>query len=432
MGPARIKSLDGGVLRLAVPNEFFVEWLSEHYLKSINDAVSEALGRPVKVALIVEEGAAESGNGGSQIDHVRGDPVPCEPPCPLHRNGDLNPNYTFDNLVVAGNNQLANAACMAVLEKPGATYNPLFIYGGSGLGKTHMLHAIGHAAAKGTGVERVFYVSAERFMNEMIQSIRQGTSLAFRDRYRRADVLLIDDVHFLGGKESTQEEFFHTFNCIHDAGRQIVLTCDRPPKEIPRVEERLISRFTWGLVVDIQRPDLETRIAILKKKAARLGFKLGQDVAVTIAEIAKANIRELEGSLLRVQAHARLTGHDPTPETVVELLGEVLRPQHRAPTPQEVQSIVAKHYGISPKDLCGRKRTNAVAFPRQLAMYLCRSHLEVPLSEIGEVFGGRDHTTVLYACAKIESLLREDTSFRKAVANLVERLDRRGDNMLAN
>jgi chromosomal replication initiator protein len=333
---------------------------------------------------------------------------------------------------VASNNQLANAACLAVLEKPGAMYNPLFIYGGSGLGKTHMLHAIGHAVLKDGGNDRVFYVSAERFMNEMIISIQQGTALAFRDKYRHAELLLIDDVHFLGGKESTQEEFFHTFNSLYDSGRQIVLTCDRPPKEIPRVEERLISRFTWGLVVDIQKPDFETRVAILHKKAERLGFRLSQDVALTIAKIATANIRELEGSLLRVQAHARLSGQDPTPETVALLLAEVLRPQHRALTVQEVQSVVANHYGLQSKDLCGRRRTNTVAFPRQLAMYLCRTHLDVPLAEIGENFGGRDHTTVLYACAKVESLIKGDLTLRRTLSTLVDRLRQRGDNLLTN
>jgi chromosomal replication initiator protein len=432
LSPAKIKSLDGGILNLSVPNEFFVEWLSEHYLKSLTEAVSEALGRPVKVALAIDERPVKGGNGGSQVDDAWRAQALCEPPRPLPRDGHLNPSYTFANFIVASNNQLANAACMAVLEKPGTTYNPLFIYGGSGLGKTHMLHAIGHAALAGANTERVFYVSAERFMNEMIFSIQQGTTLAFRDKYRRAELLLIDDVHFLGGKESTQEEFFHTFNSIHDSGRQIVLTCDRPPKEIPRVEERLISRFTWGLVVDIQRPDLETRIAILHQKAARLGFALSQDVAITIANIATANVRELEGSLLRVQAQARLTGTEPTPETVAQLLGEVLRPQHRALTVQEVQSLVAKHFGLQPKDLCGRRRTNNVAFPRQLAMYLCRTYLDVPLAEIGRTFGGRDHTTVLYACAKVDALLTEDPSIKRTLSSLVDHLNRRRDNLFTN
>lgn len=453
VSPTAIKGLNAGVLTISVPNEFFVEWLSEHYLAALTQAASDALGRPVKVEFCIDPCAAKnSGAAAPQVSAIDDDGSglaghQClEPasrprasfagPEPGHRshNGyaSLNSNYTFGNFVVGGNNQLAAAACRAVSERPGSAYNPLFIYGGSGLGKTHMLHAIGHAALNVHGGDGVCYVSSERFMNEMIASIQQGTTLAFRNKYRRARLLLIDDVHFLGGKESTQEEFFHTFNSLHEAGRQIVLTSDRPPKEIPRVEERLISRFTWGLVADIQRPDLETRVAILRKKAARQGMALSSDVAHAIAQIAAGNIRELEGSLLRVKAHAQLSGHPLTPEVVAQVLGDILNPHRKSATIQDVQQLVARHYGLRPQDLCGRKRTNSVAFPRQVAMYLCRVNLDVPLALIGERFGGRDHTTVLYACTKIETQLQTDNYLRKTIKTLSERVAGAVENLFMN
>lgn len=459
LSPASIGGLNAGVLRLAVPNDFFVEWIGEHYLRFLNEAASDSLGRPVKVEIFADDRASQGGNGagdgeagidtaekndncyahtgnGSGREHVT------ISTSPSHGHGRglqdprgcaaLNGNYTFDNLVVAGSNQLAAAACRAVCERPGTAYNPLFIYGGSGLGKTHMLHAIGHAALGDASSNGVYYVSAERFMNEMIASIQQGTALAFRNKYRRARLLLIDDVHFLGGKEGTQEEFFHTFNSLHEAGRQIVLTSDRPPKEIPRVEDRLISRFTWGLVADIQRPDLEMRIAILHQKAVRQGIKLSSDVALAIARMARSNIRELEGSLLRLKAHAQLTGQPLTAEMVGDFLGEILRPQRALPTVNDVQRAVARHFALRPQDLCGRKRTNAVALPRQLAMYLCRAQLDIPLAEVGEQFGGRDHTTVLYACSKVESKLRTDPALRRTLNTISGALFGAGENVFAN
>jgi chromosomal replication initiator protein len=449
LGPGKIKGLETGVLRLAVPNEFFVEWLSEHYARALNESASDALGRPVRVELSVDgllgagskssetggNGGAEGGNG-SGASGGQNRPVESTECCiPRQSQASctgLNPNYTFDSFVVAGSNQLATAACMAVAERPGAAYNPLFVYGGSGLGKTHMLHAIGHATTDGGKLDGVCYLSAERFMNEMIASIQQGTALAFRNKYRHARVLLIDDVHFLGGKEGTQEEFFHTFNSLYEAGRQIVLTSDRPPKEIPRVEDRLISRFTWGLVADIQKPDLETRVAILEKKAARQGFALAPDVALAVAKMANGNIRELEGSLLRVKAHAELTRQPLTPDVATELLCDIFRAPIRIPTVEDVQQLVAKHFGMRPQDLCGRKRTNCVAFPRQVAMYLCRVLLDVPLAQVGAKFGGRDHTTVLYACSKIEAQLKIDPSLRRTLASLTGRLPGGGDNVFIN
>jgi chromosomal replication initiator protein len=266
----------------------------------------------------------------------------------------------------------------------------------------------------------------------MIASIQQGTALAFRNKYRRARLLLIDDIHFLAGKESTQEEFFHTFNSLHEAGRQIVLTSDRPPKEIPRVEDRLISRFTWGLVADIQRPDLETRVAILQKKAAKQGTVLTPDVALAIAQMASGNIRELEGSLLRVKAHAQLAGLPITPAVVEQVLDDILHPHKKSATVRDVQQLVARHFGLRPQDLSGRKRTNSVAFPRQVAMYLCRLNLDVPLAAIGESFGGRDHTTVLYACSKIESQLKTDPYLRKTVKTLSARVTGNVENLFMN
>ncbi len=460
LGPGKIKGLDAGVLKLAVPNEFFVEWLSEHYARVLNESASDALGRPVKVEISVDEllavaseaggngdcaGSGHNGGGGNGCSHDGNGgrremtnfqaavPQDCRIP---HQDGApcavLNPNYTFDSFVVAGSNELATAACKAVAERPGCAYNPLFIYGGSGLGKTHMLHAIGHAATNGRRPDGICYVSAERFMNEMIASIQQGTALAFRNKFRHAGLLLIDDVHFISGKEGTQEEFFHTFNSLYEAGRQIVLTSDRPPKEIARVEDRLISRFSWGLVVDIQKPDLETRVAILEKKAARQGFNLGPGVALAIARMANGNIRELEGSLLRVKAHAELTRQPLTPDVAAQLLCEIFREPARTVTVQDVQQLVAKHFGIRPQDLCGRKRTNCVAFPRQVAMYLCRALLDTPLAEIGDKFGGRDHTTVLYACSKVEAQLKIDPRLRKTVTTLTGRIPGGGENLFIN
>lgn len=449
VSPAKIKGLDGGVLKLSVPNEFFVDWLSEHYARTIVDAAAVALGRPVKVEFCIDPVAAECSTPVcNQETETRNSGSPCAPaqskpstpelpriasaPRVSRAYFCLNSNYTFDSFVVGGNNELAAAAGRAVSERPGSAYNPLFIYGGSGLGKTHMLHAIGHAVAGSCGGEGVCYVSAERFMNEMIASIQQGTALAFRNKYRHARLLLIDDVHFLGGKESTQEEFFHTFNSLYEAGRQIVLTSDRPPKEIPRIEERLISRFSWGLVADIQKPDLETRVAILQKKAARQGIDLSPEVALAIAQMANANIRELEGSLLRVKAHAQLAGASLTPEVVAQVLGDILHPHKKSATVQDVQQLVARHFGLRPQDLCGRKRSNAVAFPRQIAMYLCRVNLDVPLALIGERFGGRDHTTVLYACSKIETQLKTDHYLRKTVKALSERVTGNVENTFMN
>jgi chromosomal replication initiator protein len=453
VSPVRIKGLDAGVLTLSVPNEFFVDWLSEHYAAPLTEAACSAVGRPVKIDFCVEPRAAEcsipagnadpgNDNAGSGDEENHSPAIVAAQPVsrpryetsslPRHTYASLNSNYTFDNFVVGGNNELAAAACRAVSERPGNAYNPLFIYGGSGLGKTHMLHAIGHAALRGQHGDGVCYLSAERFMNEMIASIQQGTALAFRNKYRRARLLLIDDVHFLGGKESTQEEFFHTFNSLHEAGHQIVLTSDRSPKEIPRVEERLISRFTWGLVADIQRPDLETRVAILQKKAAKQGMKLSPEVGLAIAQMASGNIRELEGSLLRVKAHAQLAGQPLTPEVVAQVLDDILCPHKKSATVNDVQQLVARHYGLRPQDLCGRKRTNSVAFPRQVAMYLCRVNLDVPLAVIGEKFGGRDHTTVLYACSKIETQLKTDHYLRKTIRTLSERVAGNVENVFMN
>jgi chromosomal replication initiator protein len=322
--------------------------------------------------------------------------------------------------VVGGSNKFAHAAARAVAENPAHSYNPLFIYGGVGLGKTHIMQAIGNQVL-GTKPElRVCYVSAEKFMNEMIYSIQHGSTIAFRNKYRGMDVLLIDDVQFLAGKESTQEEFFHTFNSLYDAHKQIVLTSDRPPKDIPTLEERLVSRFEWGLVTDIQAPDFETRVAILRKKAEGEDLEIPDEVFHMIAEAVKANIRELEGSLVKLIAFSSVTGQEITRELAGEVLKDLLVPEARTISVDDIKRVVAAHFKISPEALVSRKRTSAIAFPRQVAMYLARMLTNASLTDIGMAFGKRDHTTVMHACDKIGEKVRTDPNFQAVTDRLVE------------
>jgi chromosomal replication initiator protein len=329
----------------------------------------------------------------------------------------LNERYSFDRFVVGPNNQLSAAACRAVAEAPARMYNPLFVYGGVGLGKTHLMHAIGHAIAARDASKRIAYVSSERFTNDLIASIQEGRMADFRRRYREIDLLLIDDVHFLGEKERTQEEFFHTFNALHDAQRQIVMTSDRPPKEIPGLEERLVSRFEWGLVTDIKPPDLETRVAILRKKAAVDSIALDDEVLEFIARNCRSNVRELEGAIIKLLAYASLTRRDVTTDLAREALGGVLKELEvsRAVTPHVIRERVAQEWGVSVDGLVSKKRTKELTVPRQVAMFLIREMLDVPLIEIGRLFGGRDHSTVIHSINKIEEDLRSDLTFETRV-----------------
>src|SRR5207247_2341609 len=332
----------------------------------------------------------------------------------------LTPRYTFDTFVVGSSNQFAQAACQAVAELPSKAYNPLFIYGGVGLGKTHLLHAVGYQSARLFPGMVVVYITSERFTNELINAIRYDRTAEFRSRYRNIDLLLIDDIQFISGKERTQEEFFHTFNTLYESRKQIIVSSDSPPKDIPEIEERLRSRFEWGLIADIQPPDFETRVAILKKKAALERVRLADDVAYLIASRVKSNIRELEGSLTRMIAFCALTGREMSVDLAQEVLGELWGEEEKIITIEQIQRKVAEAYGIKLSDLKAKNRTKAVAFPRQIAMYIARQLTHASLSEVGRAFGGKDHTTVLHAVDKIQVLLQEDPKLRKAIDGLIQ------------
>jgi chromosomal replication initiator protein len=331
----------------------------------------------------------------------------------------LNPRYNFDSFVVGAANRLAQAAAMAVAESPARAYNPLFLYGGVGLGKTHLLHAIGNTAQE-NGLN-VLYVSSEEFTNDMISAIRTHTTQAFREKYRVPDVLLIDDIQFIAGKESTQEEFFHTFNTLHGQDKQIVISSDRSPKAMSTLEERLRSRFEWGLIADIQPPDYETRLAILGSKADRMGREIPPAIMEAIAQRMQSNIRELEGALNRIVAHADLRGIPLTPELVDTALVDLL-PQRRQTSPDEIIRMVAEAFGITVEQILARNRARQVALPRQIAMYLLREEAQISLPQIGEALGGRDHTTVMYACEKVSGLLEEDDRLRRQVVDIRDQL----------
>jgi chromosomal replication initiator protein len=332
----------------------------------------------------------------------------------------LNPRYTFDTFIVGPSNQFADAACRAVAEAPSRSYNPLFIYGGVGLGKTHLMHAIGHYVLQHDRTLNLTYISSERFMNEMINAVRYDRIIDFRERYRTVDVLLVDDIQFLAGKEGTQTEFFHTFNALYDSQRQIVLSSDCPPHEIPQLEERLRSRFEWGLIADIQSPDLETKIAILKKKAEAEAVPLPDAVAIYIAGRIKSNIRELEGSLIRLIAYASLTGRELTTDLAQEVLRNVLDHEEKAVTIDIIQKFVADYYQLKLTELKSRNNSKSIAMPRQVAMYLCKSLTHASLPEIGRSFGGKHHSTVIHSIKKIEALRKQDSNFNTLLNSFLQ------------
>src|ERR1700694_2527683 len=332
----------------------------------------------------------------------------------------LNPRYTFDTCIVGSSNQFAHAACRAVAEAPSRSYNPLFIYGGVGLGKTHLMHAVGQYVLRHDQNLKLTYISSERFMNEMINAVRYDRVIDFRERYRTVDVLLVDDIQFLAGKEGTQTEFFHTFNALYDSQKQIVLSSDFPPHEIPALEERLRSRFEWGLIADIQSPDLETKVAILKKKAETEAVPLPDNVAMYIAGKIKSNIRELEGSLIRLIAFASLTGQEISLQLTQDVLRNVLDHEEKAVTIEVIKKFVADYYNLKLADLKSRKNSKSVAMPRQVAMYLCKSLTHASLPEIGRSFGGKHHSTVIHSIRKIEDMRKKDGDFNTLMTNLLE------------
>ena len=407
---ARLLAYRDNRLELAVPNKFARHYIEEHYLDPLRAAAVSLLGPRTQIVLTIDRGD----RGGL------GPTPPAAPtPAPFLPAGGLDARYTFETFVVGSSNQFAQAACLAVAEHPSAAYNPLFIYGGVGLGKTHLLHAIGHRLTQSPSPIRVQYLSTEKFTNELIGAIRYDKTQDFRNRYRTIDLLLIDDVQFLSGKERTQEEFFHTFNDLHESRRQIVLSSDRSPKEIPEIEERLRSRFEWGLIADIQPPDFETRVAILKKKAELDHLPLPDDVAYFIATKVKSNIRELEGSLVRVRAFCTLSGRALSLDLAQEVLASIWGADERRIAIEDIQRRVSEVFKVKPLDLRAKTRTKAVAFPRQVAMYLARQLTSESYADIGRGFGGKDHTTVLHAVQKIEALLQEDPKFQKTIDHII-------------
>jgi chromosomal replication initiator protein len=412
-------SLQGDLLVITAPNEFARDWLEERYSDLISKILEEITGEELTVKFIIPQNQDED-----DVDF----PTPqkkqrkVEEPAELPQNV-LNTKYTFDTFVIGSGNRFAHAASLAVAEAPAKAYNPLFIYGGVGLGKTHLMHAIGHYVMDHNPSAKVVYLSSEKFTNEFINSIRDNKAIEFRNKYRNVDVLLIDDIQFLAGKESTQEEFFHTFNTLHEESKQIIISSDRPPREIPTLEDRLRSRFEWGLITDITPPDLETRIAILRKKAKAEGLDIPNEVMLYIANQIDSNIRELEGALIRVVAYSSLINKDINADLAAEALKDIIpSSKPKIVTILDIQKIVGQYYNIKLEDFKAKKRTKSVAFPRQIAMYLSRELTDHSLPKIGEEFGGRDHTTVIHAHEKISKLLQSDSQFEKQYKEIKEML----------
>ena len=407
---------EDGALTIAVRNAYARDWLESRLASTVNRLLIGILNSNVAVNFVVsqlEENASTTDPESSASS------IEITPPEPKARHVTLNPRYTFDTYVVGSGNRLAHAACQAVAEKPARAYNPLFLYGGVGLGKTHLLHAIGNACyIRGLNV---LYVSSEEFTNDMITAIRTHTTQAFREKYRSADVLLIDDIQFIAGKESTQEEFFHTFNTLHGQDKQIIVSSDRPPKSLVTLEERLRSRFEWGLSADIQAPDSETRLAILRSKAERTGRQISDEILESVARRVQSNIRELEGALNRIIAFADLSGSSLTPNLVDMALADLL-PQKLNLSAEKIMEAVAAVREISLEALIGPNRSQKNSEPRQVAMYLLRKHTNASLPQIGEVLGGRDHTTVMYAIDKIEKKIDTDELLRGQVKKIEDRL----------
>jgi chromosomal replication initiator protein len=406
------------VVVVTAPTTFAVEWLETRYTKLISSTLSEYVGREVDVKFAIEEvRPLEPTDAFPQISTNQ---LPAHEEPMMHQ---LNPKYTFDTFVIGAANRFAHAASLAVAELPAKSYNPFFMYGGVGLGKTHLMHAIGHYILEHNPHMKVLYLSSEKFTNEFINAIRDNRGESFRNKYRNIDVLLIDDIQFLAGKEGTQEEFFHTFNALHEEHKQIVISSDRPPKEIPTLEERLRSRFEWGLITDIQPPDLETRIAILRKKAKAENLDIPNEAMMYIANMIDTNIRELEGALIRIVAYSSLTNQDITAHLAAEALKDILPTgRNRLITMQDIQQRVGEYYGLKLEDFKARKRTKAIAFPRQIAMYLSRELTDYSLPKIGDAFGGRDHTTVIHAHEKISKQIKVDQDLYKIINNLTEKI----------
>ncbi len=413
-------TMDDKTVKFGVPNDFTREILESRYKDLIMNGIKLITSKKynIEFCILSEDQVEEEVVKESLEINKKGSVIPNDEMTAI-----LNPKYTFDSFVIGNSNRFAHAASLAVAESPAKAYNPLFIYGGVGLGKTHLMHAIGHYVLKNNPNTKVVYVSSEKFTNELINSIKDDKNVEFRNKYRNVDVLLIDDIQFIAGKERTQEEFFHTFNALHEANKQIILSSDRPPKEIPTLEDRLRSRFEWGLIADIQAPDFETRIAILKKKADVENLNVPNEVLVYTATKIKSNIRELEGALIRIVAYSSLTNSEITLELATEALKDIISNKHsKNITISNIQDIVSSYYNLRIEDFKSQRRTRNVSYPRQIAMYLSRKLTDMSLPKIGEEFGGRDHTTVIHAYEKISTGLKTDESLQNVVNDLTKKI----------
>ena len=419
-------SISDNILKLSVPNEFTKGILDTRYKDLLIQALKIVTSRKFKIEFYLESDLEEEKENEEKqkeekkenTNDVDGSIVVSD-----EMSATLNPKYPFQSFVIGNSNRFAHAASLAVAESPAKAYNPLFIYGGVGLGKTHLMHAIGHYILQENPKAKVVYVSSEKFTNELINAIKDDKNEEFRNKYRKVDVLLIDDIQFIAGKERTQEEFFHTFNALHEENKQIILSSDRPPKEIPTLEDRLRSRFEWGLIADIQPPDFETRMAILKKKADVEGLSVPNEVMVYIATKIKSNIRELEGALIRIIAYSSLTNRDVSVDLASEALKDIISNKESAPvTVKTIQESVANYYNLRIEDLKSQRRTRNIAYPRQIAMYLSRKLTDMSLPKIGEEFGGRDHTTVIHAYEKISENLKTDEGLQSMINDITKKL----------
>jgi len=425
--------LSDDTLVVAAPTRFAVEWIEDKYGNLLRELASRSLGRPLQLRfehqgtgerlLFPEITASDPETAALAPVPDAGETTEPRSPDSAARRAGLNERYTFARFVIGGNSQLAAAACHGVADSPAQLYNPLFIYGDTGLGKTHLMHAIGHEILRRAPHTEIAYVPSEQFTNEMIAAIQSGRTAEFRQRYRRIDVLLVDDVHFLGNKEGTQEEFFHTFNSLYDAHRQIVITSDRAPQEIPGLQERLVSRFEWGLVTDIKPPDFETRVAILQKKAAEDRLTLDEEVIEFIARNRKSSVRQLEGAVIKLLAYSSLTRREITLDLAREALGPRRDAEQGAPVrPEEIRERAAEEWNVTVDALISKRRTKPLTVPRQVAMYLIKTTLDLPYTEIGSLFGGRDHSTVIHSVNKVEADMAGDPEFRERVRRLQDEL----------
>ena len=421
--PLKIFAVDGNVVKILAPDAQMLRYIQKKYGLILQVSIEEVTGFACTLDFITEDDVKEKEKPEKMlIQNTPGDVSQT-----ALQNANLNPRYTFDTFVVGANNNLAHAAALAVAESPGEVYNPLFIYGGVGLGKTHLMHSIAHFILENNPQTRVLYVTSESFTNELIEAIRNGNNTAmtkFREKYRNIDVLLIDDIQFIIGKESTQEEFFHTFNDLHGAKKQIIISSDKPPKEIATLEGRLKSRFEWGLTVDIQSPDYETRMAILRKKEEMEGYNIDNEVIKYIATNIKSNIRELEGALTKIVALSRLNKCDITLELAEEALKDIISPNaQREVTPDLIIQVVSDHFGLTPLDISSQKRNKEIVYPRQIVMYLCRDMTATPLQTIGRYLGGRDHTTIIHGAEKITGDMAKDDTLRNTIEILKKKIN---------